>query len=145
MTSSALYLERGSTTQGNYLWSFNLIPISWHLRWKRWQKGALNPMFHCKTMSVRDTFLESCQERVTNLVQVCGFFTDISYPPKPQTPALYWDPVLDCCWSKTSFICIPLSQILPPTLSLKSSWPKFTCGNPSWNISGRIAVQTFTQ
>ena len=38
-----------------------------------------------------------------------------------------------------------LSQLLPLSLSLKSSCHKFTCGDPGWHISARIVIQVFTQ
>ena len=42
------------------------------------------------------------------------------------------------------YVSLSLSPIHSPSLSLESSFPKFTCGYPRCNISPRISVQDFT-
>ena len=78
-------MGRGFLAQGKCLLSFALIPTICHLRKTGCQTGALNPIFQWRPVSVRETFLESCQEGVKNLVQEDKFLSDLRYPPGTDT------------------------------------------------------------
>jgi len=54
-------------------------------------------------------------------------------------------------WIKISFISFSLSicqsislSLIPPSLSLKTSSPKFTCGHPLWHLSQDTSPHLFT-
>ena len=61
-------------------------------------------------MIVMDTFLESGQEWVNNLVQVCFFFPSVCYPPETQKHAWCWDPAIDSCFNwNLIYLCLYFS------------------------------------
>ena len=100
-------------------------------------------------LSLMDIFLESGQEGVKHLVQVCWFVPCVRYPPKTQIPSWSSDPALDCCSNQNLIylsLSLPISlyPMLPPSFYVESSCLEFTCGDPGWNISARREVQVFT-
>ena len=93
-----------------------------------------------------DIFLESGQEGVKNLVQAFWFSPSVCYPPEsinlPGAEIMPWS----LASTEITFISVSLSlvltlaifrllspslyPILPPSVYLKSSCPKFFCGDP---------------
>ena len=56
-----------------------------------------------------DTFLESGQEGVKNLVQECWFFPCVRYPPETQTSDWLWSCALDPCLNQNLHFSLSLS------------------------------------
>ena len=146
-TSTAFYMGRGFSSQGKYLVSFDLISLSVHLRRYGCHTGALTPIFQWGAVIIMDIFLVM-PKRVKCLVHECRFLPCVRYPPETQTLALNLDRAMDCCLNQNFLhlsLYLSLSPIQHPSLSLESSWPKVTCGDPGRHISARIAIQVFIQ
>ena len=116
-------------------------PLTWSPHHFIWEDKHANQGLY-PISSSGDTFLESGQEGLKNLVQECWIFPCVRYPPETQTSSWPWYHALDCCLNQN---ILYLSPFLAPLISLESSCPMFTSGDPGWTISDRIAVQVFTQ
>ena len=103
--------------------------------------------------------LKSGATRVKILGEECWFFYCVGYFPETQTLAWHRCSSMDytlnqniislwlclCLCLSPSFSASLHSPLLPPSLSLKFYFPKFTCGDPGCIISTRISVQVFKQ
>ena len=105
----------------------------------RMPKRVFTPIFQWWTVILMDIFLESGQEGVMNLVQECWFFLCGGYPLKHRHLLGTEIVQVYLLESKSHFSLYPH---LSPSLSFKSSYPKFPCCDPGWNISARRAVQS---